>query len=209
MRDDVIMKKFLALAAAGVICLSAAGCNKAENLANRAADEVKNLADEDENANQAENAEESKKDEPLTEIPEEIAAYGFDRGLPLGNNLYLPYSSEDFDYDENFMIISNNTERVFSESDKTEERFSDLINHAKTDMVQEYNAQIEEMKIGGFDVTMAEYAFMGYTRDYYVRLNGDLADNACGAYVSVTYSSEEEAEPYVIELMIENIFEAE
>ena len=197
------MKKIFALAAAGVICFSAVGCNKAKDLANQAAEEVKNLVNEDEDANENIN-----KVQP-GEIPEEIAAAGFDAALPLGNNLYLPYASEEFDYDERMVIISNDAERVFAESDKTEERFSDLVNHAKTDMVRDYDAQIEETKIGDFDVTTAEYDFMGYTREYYVRLAGDLAENAYGALVSVTYSSEEEAEPYVIEYMIENIFAAQ
>lgn len=216
------MKKFLALAAAGVLCFSAVSCGKkdGEGLIGEPLEELEKPAEEGEDEvieepdEPGEDTEETvKKYIPDVNVPADIAALGYDTGLEMSFHylMYLPYSSDLFDYHDDYDMIKNDKATISACVYDSEDTLRDSIKSAKTYYVEEYDGEYEEITIGGYDVLVSTYNALGWETEYYVDFGGAFG-NIPGAYISVSANYGGNKEDTIIpeiEDMIANIFMAE
>ncbi|MBR2593601.1 MAG: hypothetical protein IKD83_03135 [Firmicutes bacterium] len=216
------MKKFLALAAAGILCVSAAGCGKTEELVQETVKEIEKAADDA--ADKAGDAVDEATDAveafiPEVAVPDGIAG-SYDTGLIMTDDstnfgdrmIYLPYSSFSFKYDDDIVVTLESLDGdvsihawVYEDADT----FNENIESAKAGS-EDDEAEIQEFQLGDYNVVASTYDWLGWETDYYIDFGGKFGDIP-GAYVSASaYSGDKETtRTDEIKDMIANIFEAE
>ena len=214
------MKKFLALAAAGLLCVSAAGCGKTEELVQDTVKEIEKAADSA--ADKASDAADAATDAveafiPEVAIPDSIAGT-YDTGLIMTDDstnfsdrmIYLPYSSSSFNYDDNIVVtIENDDLSIHAWVYEDADTFQENVESAK--IVEEgEDKEVQELTLGDYNVTAVTYDWLGWETDFYIDFDGKFGDIP-GAYVSAgAYSGDKEStRTDEIKDMIANIFEAE
>ncbi len=216
------MKQFLALAAAGILCVSVAGCGKTEELVQETVKEIEKAADDA--ADKAENAVDEATDSveafiPEVAVPDGIAG-SYDTGLIMTDDstnfgdrmIYLPYSSSSFKYDDDIVVTLESLDGdvsihawVYEDADTFSENLE-----AESIGEEGEDKEVQEITLGEYNVTAVTYNWFGWETDYYVDFNGKFGDIP-GAYVSAgAYSGDKETtRTDEIKDMIANIFEAE
>ena len=220
------MKKFLAFAAAGVLCLSAAGCGKGnettENIVAETVKEAEKAVEEEaeEIEEEAEEITEEVQEAVEEEIPQiappaEIAALGYDSSYIINhkNKICMPYSSERYSFN-NFVteVIQNDENKIYAFVYDFSSNF-EYGRQSVVDKAEENNAEIQEFTLGDFSVISSTTQPYFWTTEYYVDFNGKFGDgdDVQGAFISVSESkgNREATLSDEVKDMISNIFIAE
>ena len=214
------MKKFLAFAAAGILCVSAAGCGKKDDLVSETVKELEKVADEagDEAGDAVDEAADTAEAFiPEVNLPDGIAGT-YDTGLIMTDDstnfkdrmIYLPYSSSSFSYDDSIVVtIENDDLSIHAWVYEDADTFYGNIESA-TAVEEGEDKEVQELTLGDYEVTAVTYDWLGWETDYYIDFGGKFGDIP-GAYVSASaYSGDKEStRTDEIKDMIANIFEAE
>ncbi len=213
------MKKFLALAAAGILCVSAAGCGKTEELVQETVKEIEKAADDA--ADKAGDAVDEATDAveafiPEVAVPDGIAG-SYDTGLIMTDNslefgdvqMYLPYSSANFVYDDAIIIGLKSLDEDVS-------IYANVYDDAETmqgniDSANEGEGEVQELTIGDYDVVAYSYSdILGANTEYYVDFGGKFGDIPGARISASSYSDDmDRTNTDEIKSMIENIFVVE
>ena len=209
------MKKFLAFAAAGVLCLSAAGCGS-KDIVEDTVKEIEKVADEakDEAEDAVDEVTEAvDKVIPEVAVPDSLLST-YDTGLIMDEDaqMYLPYDSSKFDFDDSITeSLDSDDLSIYAWTFDTEEKYQSYVDDARAKAESgEDKAEVEDMTIGEYNVVALTYDFLGWQTEYYVDFDGKFGDIP-GAYVCASaYSGDKETtKTEEIKDMIANIFVVE
>ena len=235
------MKRFFAIAIAGLLMVSAAGCGKkAEEVVNETvkeaektvekaeekaeeakeeaedkAEEVKEEAEEkaEEVKEEVENAAEEPAEEAVTvDIPEEIAALGYDSAYIIDHNnmICMPYSSEEYKFNDSVVEeLRGDGHSIYAFVYDFASNFEYGRDSTKEESAEK-GTELQELSIGDFSVLASTAKPYFYATEYYVDFNGKFGDLK-GAFVKVSESRGEKETTLSprVQDMIANIFAAQ